>query len=475
MPQQQGPPRVVVVGGGIAGLAAAYALLSARPGLAVTVLEGSPEVGGKLRTGMIAGQAVDLGAESLLNRRPEATALAAEVGLGGDIVYPGTVAARLWSRGRLLPLPPTVFGIPVGDALSTRDSVLSRRGVLRARLERLLPEPALEHDVAVGDLVNKRLGREVTDRLVEPMLGGVYAGRAADLSFAATLPQVHRALQSGGGLLQAAERVRSGQGQPPAASPVFAGIRGGVGRLAPAVADGVVRRGGEVRRSATVRQLERWDAGWRVVVGPTVRPEDVPADAVVIAVPAASASRLLADVSPAAAAQLGTVEYASMAIVTLAFPAADATGALPGSGFLVPPVEKQAVKAATFSSRKWPWMDPDVTVVRCSIGRRGDEPELQRPDDELVDVALGDVRAATGLQAPLLDGVVTRWGGALPQYAVGHLQAVARIRSAVADLPGIEICGALFDGVGVPAVIATAQQAADRVIQHLDARETMEA
>ncbi len=461
----------MVVGGGIAGLAAAHSLLLARPEWAVTVLESSHQTGGKLRLGEVAGQRVDLGAESLLFRRLEAVDLARAVGLGGDVVHPSATAAAIWSRGHLQPLPPTVLGVPTTESLNATPSVLSARGRRRARLEKSLPAPHLGTDVAVGRLVARRLGAEVRDRLVEPLLGGVYAGRSDELSLAATMPQLWRELQNGGGgLLAAADRVRAQSPRSPATapSPVFAGIVGGVGRLAEAVAHDVVRRGGVVRCSAAVRALEKTTTGWRVVVGAAAHPHEVLADAVVVAAPAVPAARLLSPVTPVAGAELGGIEYASMAIVTLAFRARDVTTELTGSGFLVPPIEGRAVKASTYSSRKWSWLAADLMVARCSLGRHRDEAELHRDDGELAAVATADLRDATGIGAPLVDALVTRWGGALPQYAVGHLDRVQRIRSAVDAVPGLAVCGAAFDGLGVAAVVASSAQAATQVIEHLD-------
>ncbi len=187
----------------------------------------------------------------------------------------------------------------------------------------------------------------------------------------------------------------------------------------------------------------------------------------ILACPATAAARLLGPEAPAAARELVRVDYASMAIVTVAMRAADVRVRLDGSGFLVPPVEKTTIKAATYTSRKWGWLPEDLVVLRCSIGRYRDQEVLQRDDTELVGATMFDLRDATGLRAPLVDAAVTRWGGALPQYAVGHLDTVARIRAAVDAVDGLEICGAALDGVGIPAVIATGQQAASRVVARL--------
>jgi oxygen-dependent protoporphyrinogen oxidase len=189
------------------------------------------------------------------------------------------------------------------------------------------------------------------------------------------------------------------------------------------------------------------------------------ADAVVVAAPAPVAAALLGAESPGAAAELRAVEYASMALITLAYRHTDA--ALPeGSGFLVPPVDGRTIKASTFSSRKWGWIadeDPDVLVLRTSVGRYGETEILGREDAELVDLSRSDLREATGLEATPLATRVTRWTDGLPQYPVGHHARVSRIREHIAELPGLAVCGAVYDGVGVPACIASAYAAVDQL------------
>ena len=469
MPDSAARPHVVVVGGGIAGLAAAHAVARSGADVAVTVLEGGPSVGGKLRLGEVAGQPVDLGAEAMLNRRPEGTALARAVGLEASIVHPRATSAGIWSSGEVRPLPPTVMGIPAEPAAAARSGLLNRRGRARAELDRWLPAAAVEADVGVGRLVARRLGSQVRDRLVEPLLGGVYAGRSDEISLQAAIPQIADLLRGGSGLLAAAARVLSEPADKTSAgqSPVFAGIDGGLGRLAVEVARDLIRRGAEIRCATTVRGLERTQTGWRLVTGSAARPEQLTADAVIIAVPAGRAARLLSDALPHASGELGEIDYASVAIVTVALRALDVTADLPGSGFLVPPIEKRTIKAATYSSRKWAWFRDDLVVIRCSIGRHRDTAELQRDDGELVESAAADLRDAVGLPACVVDANVTRWGGALPQYAVGHVDRVRRIQDAVAGVPRLGICGAAFDGVGIAAVVASGQQAATRVLEHL--------
>jgi oxygen-dependent protoporphyrinogen oxidase len=466
---------VAIIGGGIAGLAAAYALRGA--GVEVTVLEGSPRLGGKLAVSPVAGIEVDAGAEALLARRPEGVGLLAELGLDAERRQPGTTTAGIWTRGEIRPLPRRQFmGVPAEPAQLAGTGLLSPAGLARAAADAELPAaPADDADASVTDRVGARMGREVVDRLVEPLLGGVYAGRCEDLSFQATLAPLAAAAPRYASLAEAVASLlpsAAAPGGPAAAAPppVFTTLAGGLGTLPPLLA---AASGADVRTRSMVRELTRTAGGWRLTIGSAHAAQWLDADAVILALPARPASRLLAGTSPAAAAALAEISYASMAVITLAYPDAAFPAPPAGSGFLVPAVDGHAIKAVTYSTVKWPHLRSSAAglhLVRCSVGRLGDEAILQRDDDDLAGLAAADLAAAAGVRGRPADVRVTRWGGGLPQYSVGHLGRVARIRAGVAAEPGLAVCGAAYDGVGIPACIASARQAAGQVLAHLSAR-----
>lgn len=427
----------------MAGLAAAYELASS--GAEVIVLEGSDRLGGKLRLGTVGGLTLDLGAESILARRPEGLDLIHAVGLDDRIVHPATTTASIWTHGALRAMPPTVMGIPADAA------ALAASGIAQLSAPRILPVP--DEDVSVAEFVTERLGRDVLDRLVEPLLGGVYAGHTDRLSLRATTPQI---AALGEDLLAAATATRAAA---VASGPVFAGLVGGVGQLPAAVA---ATPGIDVRLNATVRVIARTADGWRLSVGPTTDVETVDVDAVVVAAPAPAAARLLAQEAPEAAFALAAIDYASMAILTFVF---DDAVVPEGSGFLVPPVDGSFIKAATVSSNKWGWIgDSGRTVIRTSVGRAGETTLLQHDDAELARRALADLRSAFGPLPEPADQAVQRWGGGLPQYDVGHLDRVETIERSVAGVTGLEVCGAAYRGVGIPAVIGSGRAAARRLL-----------
>ena len=266
-------------------------------------------------------------------------------------------------------------------------------------------------------------------------------------------------------LLRAAREARASA--PPASGPVFATVPGGLGRLVGAVVDAVAAAGVELVLGRPVRALTRTPSGWRLVHGPATDERALDVDGVVLALPAAPAARLLATTVPAASVPLAGIETASVAVVTLAHRRVDVPRGLTGSGYLVPAVEGRVVKAVTFSSRKWRHLaaaDPDLVVARASVGRYGEEADLQRDDAELVALAAAELGETVGVTAAPVAARVTRWGGGLPQYAVGHLARVARARAALDAHPRVALCGASYDGVGVPACIGSGVAAAARVV-----------
>lgn len=440
----------MVVGAGMAGLTAARDLAEA--GHDVLVLEATDRSGGKLRAGEVAGVTVDVGAEAMLHRRPEGIALAAAVGL--PLTHPTSATARVWTRDALRPLPRTLMGAPLDPDQLAASGILSAEGLDRAR-HQVVREPAdSSADISVGDAVAGRFGDEVVDRLVEPLLGGVYAGPARRISLRAAVPQ----------LVDLIARPDFSLPTPPAdAEPVFASVDGGMWRLPAALEDDLRARAGvEIRHGVTVTAVRRTGSGFVV----STSAGDEAAELVVIATPAAPSARLLADLAPEAADELRQIDSASVAVVTFAF-RADEPGVaeavdIGASGFLVPPVDDRMIKASTFSFAKWDWVrkaGDGLLLLRTSLGRFGEESTLQVPDEDLVQTSLADLTRATGLTAPPVDAVVQRWGGGLPQCWVGHLDRVARIRASVAEVPGLAVCGAAYDGVGIPATIGSAHRA----------------
>ncbi|MBA8825710.1 oxygen-dependent protoporphyrinogen oxidase [Saccharopolyspora lacisalsi] len=467
--------RVAVVGGGVAGLTAAHRLRrELGPEADIVVLDQADRLGGKLRTVELAGCGYDLGAEAFLARRPEVPRLAAELGLTDELVNPSSASAALRAGGARTRLPAeAVMGIPA-SAESARH-VLSEAGVRAMHAESALEPLRMEGaDVSVGRLLRERVGDEVVERLVEPLLGGVYAGTADALGLRATVPSLAAALDAGAESITAAVRAALPTPAPDQQSkpPVFGAFRSGYRTLIDRLSE---RSSARVRLGLPVRSLERSDGGWRLRVGSATGAELLDVDAVVLAVPAPSARRLLSDVVPAAAEGMGTVELASTVVVGMALPPGtelpDASGVLVARGETHSDGTPFTAKAFTLSDRKWPHLrgSGGEVLLRASVGR-GDAAELRVDDDELLRRVRADLAELTGVRAEPVDTAVARWGGGLPQYGVGHLDTVAGIEEAVAGVPGLALAGATLHGVGVPACVATGEAAATEITDHLLAR-----
>jgi protoporphyrinogen/coproporphyrinogen III oxidase len=465
---------VVVVGGGIAGLSAAYELTGgAAPSAtapSVTVLEAGG-LGGKLACATVGGRTVDVGPDSFLSRRPEAVALVGELGATAQLEPIAASGAWVYARGRLRRLPAGLaLGVPTRLGAREAIGMLGARGALRAAEDLVAPRRAGRSplpDRAIGPLVADKLGQRVVDVLVDPLVGGIHAGRVRDLSAAAVFPPLLAAGQRRGSLMRAL-RSATGASRAAGSGPVFMTLREGVASLPCLVADVLGTRGVTCATGRAATQLARGAAGAPRWVVETSR-GDLLADAVVLATPAPATAALLAPLDGDAAAMLGAIDAASVAVVTLRF--ADGEVALPdgGTGVLVPagsegPEGPYLVTAVSFLDRKWPDLARDgETLLRASVGRIDDVRFAELDDDALVARVTDELGSLLGSAGAPLEALVTRWADSFPQYRVNHLVRVEGIEAAASALGGVTVAGAAYRGVGVPACIASGRAAARAV------------
>jgi oxygen-dependent protoporphyrinogen oxidase len=415
----------------------------------VRLVEASDRLGGKIETSPVAGVPIDAGPDAFIVRRPEALQLARELGLGDQLVSPAAGSALLLVDGSLRPLPGgLVLGVPTDlDALAA-SGLLSADGVTRAAADLDGAGPPLDDgDSSVWDLIAGRVGDEVAGRLVDPLLGSINASHTSRLSAEVAAPQLLAAARQHPSLiegLRAQQRAAAAVSGP--AGPVFHTVRGGLSAFVDALAE-------DLRARDVEMVLEEAAEG---IDGPTV-----------LATPAWVSASLLADSSPAAAAFLQSVDYASVALVTFAYPASAVPEHWAGSsGFLVPRGGDGLLTAGSFGTSKWPHWAPDgMTVLRASTGRLDDERFQQLDDDALAATLHAELAAAMGLRAEPVEVRVRRWLRSFPQHEPGHLARLGAAEAALSrDLPFVALAGSALRGVGIPACIATGQAAARRVL-----------
>ncbi|GKS57624.1 protoporphyrinogen oxidase [Nitrospira sp.] len=469
------PQTVVVVGGGIAGLAAALELSELasqqqRP-LTCHVLEAGPTWGGKIVTHRVHECVIEAGPDSFLSQKPWALDLCRRLGLSDQLINTNEAhrKAFVYSEGQLRELPEGMVVItPSNVGPFLRSGLLSWPGLIRMGLEYILPpkEPADEESLA--GFFKRRFGREATARLIEPLMAGIYAGDAEQMSLQATFPRFMELERKQGsvirGLLAAGRHAAS---EPPSGYSLFVTLKNGLQDLVDAVVSKLETAGVHLRTGCSVESLRvRSREVGRWVYDVTLSDSTAcTADAVVLATPAFAAAELVRPLSPSAAGLLEQISYASTATISLLYREADVRGAIAGFGFVVPRAEHRSLLAATWTSLKWGHRAQEgKALVRCYVGGVGREAILAQSDDTLVTMVREELRSLSGLRAVPEYVEVNRWERAMPQYTVGHLRRLTEIDTALSRFPGLFLTGSAYRGVGIPDCIRDGQETAAKTL-----------
>jgi len=482
------PTRVVIVGGGIAGLAAAYRLNRAAPGIAVTLIESGSRLGGKIVTERMGGFVVEGGPDSFLSYKPRGIGLCRELGLADRLQGTNEQAHRsfVMRGGNLYELPEGLTGlIPSRFGPMLRTGLISPLGKLRMGLDYFLPPRSQDGDEALATFVTRRLGREVYERLVEPLLGGIYAGDGEQLSLMATFPQLRRAELEHGGLIKgvlAAMRSptqrhpdfgqtvdSSGSNSSPTKGSAFVTLRAGLGEMVETLearSGGVeVWLGTRVVRVCKGSKETPPDGGYTLTLESGER---LHAAALLLATPAYVTADLVADLDPGMADTLRNIPYSSTATVSVAYPLADIPRRLGGYGYIVPRAEGRAVLACTWTSSKFPHRAPEgFALIRAFIGRTGQEGVLDWTGENLLGLVRSELRDILGISAPPIFHRIFRWPRSMPQYTLGHLDRLAVIEERLAAHSGLFVAGSAYRGIGIPDCIQSGEVAAERILSLL--------
>ena len=443
--------RVAVVGGGVSGLICARRLSQA--GVHVTLFESEPLLGGEIRTISFAGHQIDMGAEAVHISVPGMKELISELKLDDDLINSNPGMSWLWTGRGLRRLPAGVGPSGprrLGPVLHS--GVMSIRGLLRAALEPLIPRPTLKGDIGIGDYVGQRFGHQVVERFVDPVLGSLHAGNVYSLSLRAITPELSAIADSRTSVMMSRRGQKSG---PPLS---FATWIGGLSVLVDRLLSGTDV---DVRKSSPVDSVTRLPGGRFQIHEANGLTLDV--DAVVLAIPARAAAKLIRPVSENVANMLERIRYASVATALVSYPleAVKEVRALSGTGLLVPSTRNRLLKAATFLTTKWPHLDdPNYFLMRLSSGRADERAIEKLEDSALVEQLHLDLVEATGITAEPVQYFVKRWPEAIPQLEIGHLGLVAKVREELDHYPGIMLAGSSYDGLGIATCLRSGERAA---------------
>ncbi|CAN5594397.1 protoporphyrinogen oxidase [soil metagenome] len=457
------PARVLVIGAGISGLAAAVELKSR--GVDVRVLEASDRAGGPIFTEYHDGFTIDAGPDSFLSTKPGGLWFADRLGIVDQIVStrPDGGGTFIVHDSQMQPLPEGItMLVPTQFRQILESPLLDLKGKLRLLADYFIPARSGDDDESVANFMRRRVGQQAFERLADPLLSGIFAGDAEKLSILSTFPRLREAERRHGGLIRAglaARRSAANSPQPAGRHTPFVSIQGGLGSLIRAAIQHIGSQ--QVIFNCPVETIDAIHGGYRV----TVRSgNSFEADGIVIATPAYAAAMLLAGLAPSASAQLATIPHVSSATVSMAFNESDISVVGGGRGFVVPRVEGFDLTAATWSSRKFAGRAPAGKVLlRGFVGRAGNEGPAFLPDDQLIEVVRRDLAAITGISAEPLFARIYRSHNGMPQYHVGHNKLVQEIETLVAWIDGLSLVGAAYRGVGIPDCVAYATGSAARL------------
>ncbi|MGB0067106.1 MAG: protoporphyrinogen oxidase [Isosphaeraceae bacterium] len=470
-------PLVAIIGGGITGLAAAHRLGELEPRAQVLILESEARAGGVLGTVRKAGFLIEESADSFLTALPHGLGLCRRLGLEGEIIPtdPDRRRAFVVSRGRLEPIPDGLMIMaPTRLWPMMTTPILGPWDKVRMGLELLVPR-AGEADESLASFARRRFGRGAYERLIQPLVGGMYTGDPELLSVRATMPRFQEMERSHGSLIRASLHARVASGKPGQAGSgarygLFVGLRVGMTSLTSALVRTLPE--GSVRCGVEVKRLDRGvDGRWRLACSRAGHLSMIEADAVIVATPAGVAGRLLAAVDGALSASLERISSTSCAIVSLGYRQDQVAHALDGFGFVVPRIENRNILSGSFSSVKFPGRCPEGTVLlRAFLGGAFRPDMLDQGDLALSGLAIEELSTLLGIKGEPIVRHVSRWPKVMPQYELGHLALVQSIESAIAAHSSLALAGNAYHGVGVPQCIQSGEQAAERIARELGAR-----
>jgi oxygen-dependent protoporphyrinogen oxidase len=458
--------RIAIIGGGISGLAAAFALEELRrSGVEVnyTLYESSPRLGGVLRTEHIDGCIVEAGPDSFITEKPWATDLCRALGLGDQLIGSNDADRKTYilTHGRLVEMPDgLMFMVPTRILPTGFSPLFSLKTKLRMARELFHPPRAVDHDESVATFVERHYGSEMVDRLADPLLSGVYGGEAANLSVRAVLPRFAEMERTHGSLGRAmlAARKKMSAGPKKAAPPLFTSLKNGMQHLAETIVSRLDPKSLVTHARAQALQLQA--GGWLVSAGM----QSDHFDTVILALPAPAAAQVLCLASPELAAELAAIQYSSSITVGLGYDRDFRQSLPPGFGFLVPRSEGKRLLAATFVHNKFPHRAPeDRALLRCFFAGSNAENVWQLSDDEIVGIVRTELQQILGLRAAPLFARVYKWKSAMAQYGVGHLDRLDRIERIRMQLPGLALAGNAYRGIGVPDCVRSGREAAAQV------------